>query len=232
MLTRCRRLCWMSVELQFQLDLSACPVLSALSELMSETSFVLRLYVSYKRFCVRRTFKRLWKQAAQNLDIYRTFPRLAGGQERSSLSALTTVFKSSSCPSLLCAFRVRGEEFPLRPHVSGGPERCDGNHSLGVRVRRSEVLGLLEDVRTGQPVAADQRAAARHPQGHPSGRREYRELLRGQERLCSLQISCNTFSLVFICLGFFNNVSRESERVIENLFVKDDSDLTSLADKP
>lgn len=228
MLTRCRRLCWMSVELQFQLDLSACPVLSALSELMSETSFVLRLYVSYKWFCVRRTFKRLWKQVAQNLDIYRTFPRLAGGQERSSLSALTTVFKSSSCPSLLCAFRVRGEEFPLRPHVSGGPERCDGNHSLGVRVRRSEVLGLLEDVRTGQPVAADQRAAARHPQGHPSGRREYRELLRGQERLCS----CNTFSLVFICLGFFNNVSRESERVIENLFVKDDSDLTSLADKP
>lgn len=218
----------MSVELQFQLDLSACPVLSALSELMSETSFVLRLYVSYKRFCVRRTFKRLWKQVAQNLDIYRTFPRLAGGQERSSLSALTTVFKSSSCPSLLCAFRVRGEEFPLRPHVSGGPERCDGNHSLGVRVRRSEVLGLLEDVRTGQPVAADQRAAARHPQGHPSGRREYRELLRGQERLCSLQISCNTFSLVFICLGFFNNVSRESE----NLFVKDDSDLTSLAYKP
>lgn len=228
MLTRCRRLCWMSVELQFQLDLSACPVLSALSELMSETSFVLRLYVSYKRFCVRRTFKRLWKQVAQNLDIYRTFPRLAGGQEHSSLSALTTVFKSSSCPSLLCAFRVRGEEFPLRPHVSGGPERCDGNHSLGVRVRRSEVLGLLEDVRTGQPVAADQRAAARHPQGHPSGRREYRELLRGQERLCSLQISCNTFSLVFICLGFFNNVSRESE----NLFVKDDSDLTSLAYKP
>lgn len=94
------------------------------------------------------------------------------------------------------------------------------------------MLGLLEDVRTGQPVAADQRAAARHPQGHPSRRREYRELLRGQERLCSLQISCNTFSLVFICLGFFNNASRESERVIENLFVKDDSDLTSLAYKP
>lgn len=207
------------MELQFQLDLSVCPVLSALSELMSETSFVLRLYVSYKWFCVRRTFKRLWKQVAQNLDIYRTFPRLAGGQERSSLSALTTFFKSSSCPSLLCVFRVRGEEFPLRPHVSGGPECCDGNHSLGVRVRRSEVLGLLEDVRTGQPVAADQRAAARHPQGHPSGRREYRELLRvgvvrRGERLCSLQISRNTFSLVFICLGFFNNVSRESERVI------------------
>ncbi|MEQ2219266.1 hypothetical protein XENOCAPTIV_015088, partial [Xenoophorus captivus] len=27
-----------------------------------------------------RTFKRLWKQVAQNLDIYRTFPRLAGGE--------------------------------------------------------------------------------------------------------------------------------------------------------
>lgn len=27
-----------------------------------------------------RTFRRLWKQVAQNLDSYRTFPRLAGGQ--------------------------------------------------------------------------------------------------------------------------------------------------------
>lgn len=56
--------------------------------------------------------------------------------------------------------------------------------------------------------------------------------VRSGERLCSLQISCNTFSLVFIRLGFFNNVSRESERVVENLFMKDDSDLTSLAYKP
>lgn len=30
------------------------------------------------------TFKRLWKQVAQNLDRYRTFPRLAGGKPRPS----------------------------------------------------------------------------------------------------------------------------------------------------
>jgi len=27
-----------------------------------------------------RTFKRLWKQASENLDRYRSFPRLAGGE--------------------------------------------------------------------------------------------------------------------------------------------------------
>lgn len=31
-------------------------------------------------FLYSRTFKRLWKQVAQNLDIYRNFPRVAGGQ--------------------------------------------------------------------------------------------------------------------------------------------------------
>lgn len=57
--------------------------------------------MSHKWLCVCRTFKRLWKQVAQNLDIYRNFPRLAGGQDCSSLSALITpfliVFKSSLC---------------------------------------------------------------------------------------------------------------------------------------
>lgn len=32
-----------------------------------------------------RTFRRLWKQVSQNLDSYRTFPRLAGGQNHLDL---------------------------------------------------------------------------------------------------------------------------------------------------
>ncbi|TRY99941.1 hypothetical protein DNTS_008425 [Danionella cerebrum] len=32
----------------------------------------------YWMLYIRRTFKRLWKQVAQNLDIYRNFPRVAG----------------------------------------------------------------------------------------------------------------------------------------------------------
>lgn len=121
---------------------------------------------------------------------------------------------------------MRGEEFPLRPHVSGGPERGDGDHSLGVRVRRSEVLGLLEDVRTGQPVAADQRAAARHPQGHPSGRREYRELLRvGVVRRFHA-----TRSVWFLSVWAFLITSAENQNgsFKTSDFTKDDSDIARL----
>lgn len=69
-------------------------------------------------------------------------------------------------------FRVRREEFPLCPQVCGCWERGEGNYSLSVRVRRSEVFGLLQDVRARQPVAPDQTGASGHSQKHQSGRRK------------------------------------------------------------
>lgn len=81
----------------------------------------------------------------------------------------------------LLVFRVRREEFPLRPQVRRRAERGDGDSPLGLRVRRSEVFGLLQDVRPRQPVAADQAAAAGPSQPAQSGRREYVWRLRGAE---------------------------------------------------
>lgn len=69
-------------------------------------------------------------------------------------------------------FRVRREELPLRPQVSRRRQRGERNDPLRVRVRRSEVLRLLQDVRSRQHVAADQTGASGRPQTHPGGRRE------------------------------------------------------------
>ncbi|KAG7226615.1 hypothetical protein INR49_001785 [Caranx melampygus] len=66
--------------------------------------------------------------------------------------------------------RVRWEEFPLRSQLRGHQERGDGDDTLGLRVRRSEVFGLLQDVRTRQQVAADQTGTSGHSQKHQSGR--------------------------------------------------------------
>lgn len=118
-----------------------------------------------------RTFKRLWKQVAQNLDIYRTFPRLAGGEHSLGIFIRPP---SVVCDAqhIVCVVRVRWEELPLRAHICGRPERGDGDDPLSFRVRRPEVFGVLQDVRPRQLVATDPAAAAGCPQEHQSGRCE------------------------------------------------------------
>jgi hypothetical protein len=48
-----------------------------------------------------RTFKRIWRQVADNLDIYKTYPRLIGGKAALHFN----VMENKNC-SILCMFSV------------------------------------------------------------------------------------------------------------------------------
>lgn len=126
-----------------------------------------------------RTFKRLWKQVAQNLDVYRTFPRLAGGDTFYTL-LLYCSCSARSCPLapltqlLLCSSscRVWWEELPLRALLSRCRECGEGDGALSLRVWRPEVLSLLQDVRRSKSMARHQATAVGCPQTDSGWRRE------------------------------------------------------------
>lgn len=76
-------------------------------------------------------------------------------------------------PVLQHVFRMWGQKFPLCAQVSGRGECGERDNSLGVRVQRSEVFVMFQDVCPRQLVAPNQRAAAGHPTRHQSWEREY-----------------------------------------------------------
>ncbi|XP_061730996.1 delta-1-pyrroline-5-carboxylate dehydrogenase, mitochondrial [Nerophis ophidion] len=92
------------------------------------------------------TFKRLWKQVAQNLDVYRSFPRLAGECGGKNFHF---VHKSADVPSVVngtirSAFEYSGQK-------CSACSRMYVPHSLWPRVQQ-QLVDILKEVRVGDPV--------------------------------------------------------------------------------
>lgn len=84
---------------------------------------------------------------------------------------------------------MRWEKLPLRAQVSRRRERGVRRHPIGLRVQRSEMLGLLAALRSRLSVAPDQSQAAGGTRQDQSGKCEWRfplsegvSLFRGAQR--------------------------------------------------
>ncbi|TMS01397.1 Delta-1-pyrroline-5-carboxylate dehydrogenase, mitochondrial [Larimichthys crocea] len=92
------------------------------------------------------TFKRLWKQVAQNLDTYRTFPRLAGECGGKNFHF---VHKSADVESV-----VKGT---IRSAFEYGGQKCSAcsrmyvPDSLWPQIKQ-ELLNIHKEIRVGDPV--------------------------------------------------------------------------------
>lgn len=125
------------------------------SELPSSAgSWLCVLLVSHSPPLPFRTFKRLWKQVSENLDRYRTFPRLAGGTcpdlairglpaVCSPGSDMSSKESGSSDPSAPNSELQRGSSYQTCTEECGGHST---SHSEGLAVRTPGFLFLtLED---------------------------------------------------------------------------------------
>lgn len=92
------------------------------------------------------TFKRLWRQVAENLDVYRNFPRLAGECGGKNFHF---VHKSADVSSVVSG--------TIRSAFEYGGQKCSAcsrmyvPDSLWPQIRQ-ELVNVLKDVRVGNPV--------------------------------------------------------------------------------
>ncbi|XP_069031535.1 delta-1-pyrroline-5-carboxylate dehydrogenase, mitochondrial [Embiotoca jacksoni] len=92
------------------------------------------------------TFKRLWKQVAQNLDRYRNFPRLAGecGGKNFHFVHSSADVRSVVMGTIRSAFEYGGQK-------CSACSRMYVPDSLWPQIR-TQLLGVLGDIRVGDPV--------------------------------------------------------------------------------
>ncbi|XP_023144056.1 delta-1-pyrroline-5-carboxylate dehydrogenase, mitochondrial [Amphiprion ocellaris] len=92
------------------------------------------------------TFKRLWKQVAQNLDTYRTFPRLAGecGGKNFHFVHSSADVQSVVMGTIRSAFEFGGQK-------CSACSRMYVPNSLWPQIRQ-KMVDVLRDVRVGDPV--------------------------------------------------------------------------------
>uniref|UniRef100_A0A669CCY1 Multifunctional fusion protein n=1 Tax=Oreochromis niloticus TaxID=8128 RepID=A0A669CCY1_ORENI len=92
------------------------------------------------------TFKRLWKQVAQNLDIYRTFPRLAGecGGKNFHFVHMSADIQSVVTGTIRSAFEYGGQK-------CSACSRMYVPDSLWPQIKE-QLLAIHKDIRVGDPV--------------------------------------------------------------------------------
>ncbi|XP_017259533.1 delta-1-pyrroline-5-carboxylate dehydrogenase, mitochondrial isoform X1 [Kryptolebias marmoratus] len=92
------------------------------------------------------TFKRLWKQVAQNLDIYRTFPRLAGecGGKNFHFVHTSADIRSVVMGTIRSAFEYGGQK-------CSACSRMYVPDSTWPQIRQ-QLLDIHRDIRLGDPV--------------------------------------------------------------------------------
>ncbi|XP_037535651.1 delta-1-pyrroline-5-carboxylate dehydrogenase, mitochondrial [Nematolebias whitei] len=92
------------------------------------------------------TFKRLWKQVAQNLDVYRTFPRLAGecGGKNFHFVHTSADIRSVVMGTIRSAFEYGGQK-------CSACSRMYVPDSTWPQIRQ-QLLDVLRDIRVGDPV--------------------------------------------------------------------------------
>ncbi|XP_051804383.1 delta-1-pyrroline-5-carboxylate dehydrogenase, mitochondrial [Acanthochromis polyacanthus] len=92
------------------------------------------------------TFKRLWKQVAQNVDTYRTFPRLAGecGGKNFHFVHSSADIQSVVMGTIRSAFEFGGQK-------CSACSRMYVPDSLWPQIRQ-KMVDVLRDVRVGDPV--------------------------------------------------------------------------------
>ncbi|XP_039896921.1 delta-1-pyrroline-5-carboxylate dehydrogenase, mitochondrial isoform X2 [Simochromis diagramma] len=92
------------------------------------------------------TFKRLWKQVAQNLDIYRTFPRLAGecGGKNFHFVHTSAEVQSVVTGTIRSAFEYGGQK-------CSACSRMYVPDSLWPQIKE-QLLAIHKDIRVGDPV--------------------------------------------------------------------------------
>ncbi|XP_013855576.1 delta-1-pyrroline-5-carboxylate dehydrogenase, mitochondrial [Austrofundulus limnaeus] len=92
------------------------------------------------------TFKRLWKQVAQNLDIYRTFPRLGGecGGKNFHLVHSSADIQSVVMGTIRSAFEYGGQK-------CSACSRMYVPHSTWPQIRQ-QLLDVHRDIKLGDPV--------------------------------------------------------------------------------